>query len=166
MVEAICLDAPIGKLMVSGPPGYRLEKVAWQGDGVVARVVIDAVEHSCPTCGRADIRRYGRGNISIRDAPTGGVQARLVVARQRLECETCDRLSREQLPGVSEGHRYTDRCAQWMTSQFAFRSNLAIASVIGLDEKSVRLFAGEMGIASRRDGRMPIRTLAAHLAFA
>ncbi len=150
MVQVICLEVPIGKLTVSAPPGYRLEDAAWQGDGVMARVVVDSDVHHCLTCGRADIRRYGRSDIAIRDAPAGGVQARLVVARQRLECKTCDRLSRQKLPGVSEGHRYTDRCAQWMSSQFQFRSNLAVASVIGLDEKSVRLFAGEVGIASRR----------------
>lgn len=150
MVEAVCLDAAVGQFRVVAPPGYRLEHAEWQDHCVVARVAVDADDHHCPTCGRADVRRYGRADIGIRDAPCGGVQARLVVARQRIECETCKRLAREALPGVGEGHRYTHRCAQWMSSQFRYRSNLAIASVIGLDEKSVRLFAREVGVVSQR----------------
>ncbi|MEO9132008.1 MAG: transposase family protein [Sphingomonas sp.] len=150
MAETILLDVHAGQVCVMAPPGYRLEDALWQDDSVVARVTVEVDVHHCPTCGRSDVRRYGRGDVGIRDAPCGGVQARLLVARQRIECMSCNRLARELLPGVSEGHRYTDRCATWMASQFPFCSNVAIASVIGLDEKSVRLFAGEVGVATRR----------------
>lgn len=150
MGETICLDVPAGQFRVAAPPGYRLEDARWEAEGIVARVAVEAEVHRCPTCGRANVRRYGRGDIGIRDAPCGGVRARLLVARQRLDCSTCNRMTHESLPWVSEGHRYTERCAAWMTSQFAYRSNLAIAGLIGLDEKSVRLFAGEVGVISRR----------------
>lgn len=149
MVAAVCIDTPVGCLRVVPPPSYRLEDAEWRDDGVTARVVADVATHYCPTCGQS-VRRYGRGDVGIRDAPSGGVRARLLVARQRVVCETCDRLRREFLPGVSAGHRYSDRCAAWMASQFRFRSNQAIASVIGMDEKSVRLFAREAGLLSNR----------------
>ncbi len=44
----------------------------------------------------------------------------------------------------------TDCCAAWMTEQFAWRTNVAIGSILGLDNKTIRSFAVESGVATRR----------------
>lgn len=154
MTDTLLLESPVGTLRVAAPNGYRLNDVEWFKDGVLAHVAVEEPVDRCVTCGKMHPRRYGRRDIRILDAPSAGVRTRMLVVRQITECLTCNRFSREPLPGVAEGHRYTGRCADWMKSQFPVRSNVAIASVLGLDEKSVRLFASEEGITtSRRDLR-------------
>ena len=150
MAEIILLDSPAGQLSVSAPPGYVLNDAEWVNGGVLARVVVsEAIDH-CQICKRSGVRLYGRGPINILDAPSGGVRAHMLVARQKIECASCNMFSREPLPYVSAGHRFTDRCATWMTEQFAWRTNVAIGSILGLDSKTVRSFAVESGVATRR----------------
>lgn len=150
MTDPLFLELPVGTLQVAAPDGYRLNDVEWFDDGVLAHVTVEGSVDRCATCGKMHPRRYGRRNIRILDAPSAGVRARMLVARQITECVACNRYTREPLPGVSEGHRYTKRCADWMKTQFPVRSNVAIASVLGLDAKSVRLFAAEEGIDTSR----------------
>ena len=149
MVEDQILQSPSKSLRVTAPPGYRLTNAEWSDECVVAHVQVARATDRCPTCGRDEIRRYGRAPIGIVDAPSGGVRSRLVVGRQRIECLSCRRLSREQLPGVTEGHRYTDRSAAWAAAQFGLRSNVKIAAVLGMSEASVRLLAAEVGLDTR-----------------
>jgi hypothetical protein len=150
MVEGLLLDSPVGQLSISAPDGYLLQGAEWIDNGVLAHTIVDTDVHHCPVCGRSGVRRYGRGPVGILDAPSGGVRARMIVARQRVDCTSCNILSREHLPNVSEGHRFTNRCATWMCSQFELRSNVAIGAVLGLHNKSVRLFAAENGVATGR----------------
>jgi len=150
MTDTMLLESPVGTLQVAAPDGYRLQSSEWFDDGVLAHVAVAQSIERCTTCGKMHPRRYGRRDIRILDAPSAGVRVRMVVARQIIECVACNRFSREPLPGVVEGHRYTGRCADWMKSQFPVRSNVAIGSVLGLDAKSVRLFAAEEGIDTSR----------------
>lgn len=150
MAETILLDSPSGQLSITAPPGYVLGGAEWIEGGVQAHVMASIPADHCQVCGRNDIRLYGRGPINILDAPTGGVRARMLVARQKVECLSCNTFSREPLPHVSAGHRFTDRCAAWMSDQFAWRTNVAIGSVLGLDNKTIRSFAVESGVATRR----------------
>ena len=144
-MESIVLNSPAGRLTVTAPAGYVLTGADWVNEGVSASVVVDGVVDRCRTCGNSEVRRYGRDEVGILDAPSGGVRARMLVARQRIDCVRCSTLSREHLPGVSEGHRFTDRAGGWMESQFGLRPNNAIAQVMGLAERTVRLYAKEVG---------------------
>ena len=148
MVDAQILYARSKQLRISAPPGYLLTRAEWTGDRVVAQVRVISPTKHCPTCGHHEVRRYGRAPVGIVDAPSGGVRSKLVVERQRIECSSCRLLSREPLPGVTEGHRYTDRCAAWAASQFGLRSNVRIAAALGMSEASMRLLAAEVGVAA------------------
>lgn len=150
MVGSLVLDSPVGALCIRPPHGFMLDGVAWQDEAVVAQVRVRDSASTCPNCGRHDAVRYGHGTISILDAPSGGVRAKLSVARQRLECRLCNVISRERLPQVSDGHRFTDRCASWMESQIGLRTYADIGDVLGINKKSVERFAAEQGLSKRK----------------
>jgi transposase len=94
----------------------------------------------CPKCGdRHSLRRHGRKTTIFRDLPeTGGASRAIEIDRLRYRCVSCGLTSLQPLQDVDDKYRMTERCVTRICFDAAQRPFTAIASALGLHEKTVR----------------------------
>lgn len=111
---------------------------------------------SCPNCGVVgELGRHGTKSTAYKDAPVHGKQTTIVAERRRYRCRACKATTIQSLPDIDDRRRMTKRCVQYIESQALRRTFSQIAEDIGLDEKTVRLVAGEQ-IATANETRQII----------
>ncbi len=74
---------------------------------------LDAVKTSamevCPRCATPSTAVYDRRVVRLKDAPLRGNSVDLRVTKRRFSCKPCGKPFTEPIPGVSKGHRTTQR---------------------------------------------------------
>ncbi len=63
----------------------------------------------CPKCATPSRAVYDRREVLIKDAPIRGKHIELVVVKRRFSCKPCRKPFTEYIPGISKGHRTTER---------------------------------------------------------
>ncbi len=87
---------------------------------------MDAVKTSamevCPRCATPSTAVYDRRVVRLKDAPLRGNSVDLRVTKRRFSCKPCGKPFTEPIPGVSKGHRTTQRYRRhllWACKRFS-----------------------------------------------
>ncbi len=92
----------------------------------------------CPFCGGADLSKHGILTPEFRDLPMHGKRVGLLIQRQRYRCHHCRRTCVDPTPGLDDQRRVTERLKIFVAQQVLTRPFTAVATEVGLDEKTVR----------------------------
>ncbi|AKJ31686.1 helix-turn-helix domain-containing protein [Caldimonas brevitalea] len=102
-----------------------------------------ALPPHCRRCGKAEhMRRHGRVSRVLRDLPENGRPAWRRVDVTRWRCGACGVTYTPTPQGTSARRRLTERLAQWLIEQAAWRPVSQLAQEAGVDEKTVRRLLG------------------------
>lgn len=110
----------------------------------VAAASYDVDIDTCPKCGVVgQLGKHGSKVSEFSDAPVHGKPCIIRVERRRYRCKACGETSLQPLPDMDERRRMTLRCVEYIGNQALRRPFVQIADDVGIDEKTVRLIAGE-----------------------
>lgn len=92
----------------------------------------------CPHCGF--MIRYGHGTKEkvFMDTPIHGKRVAIRAVRQRYKCQNCGKTYIQPLPDMNEEHFMTRRLVNFIEREVFRRTFTALASDIGVDEKTIR----------------------------
>lgn len=125
-------------------PDWEVAEVLREDRILVAKATYLPQPESCPKCGAVDrLYRHGVKETDYRDAPIRGQQAIIRAARKRYRCRECEATSLQPLPDIDDQRRMTRRCVTYIEEQALRRPFTQVAADIGIDEKTVRIIAGE-----------------------
>lgn len=114
------------------------------GKTYVATAAYDTDLETCPKCGVVgELYKHGTKETEYVDAPVHGQPTIIRVERKRYRCRACGATSLQPLPDMDEKRRMTSRCVEYIGNQALRRTFADIATDVGIDEKTVRLIAGE-----------------------
>ena len=119
-------------------PGWMVTH--WEQNAYDYRLTIRSLAPSatCPHCGHARLARHGVLAPGFRDVPMHGKRVGLIVQRQRYRCLQCRRTFVDAIPGLDDHHRVTERLKIFVAEQVLSRPFTAVATEVGLDEKTIR----------------------------
>lgn len=105
---------------------------------------------SCPYCRAADPLRFGTMTNQCTDLPRHGKAVVIRLLRQRYRCRQCRRTFLEPVAPVDARHRATTRLIAYIQRAALTRTFAAVASEVGLDERTVRrIFQGHLAEVER-----------------
>jgi Helix-turn-helix domain of transposase family ISL3 len=126
--------------------GLRVRRVRYPRRGRFA-LIVDATScgeplRRCCQCG-GPFRRHGRKVTTFRDLPKREGSVGIVVDRARFQCAQCKTTSLQPVEQMDHRHRMTERLVEYICVQALRRPFTAIASLCGIDEKTVRRLVRE-----------------------
>lgn len=126
--------------------GLRIKRIRYAHRGRFA-LVIDAASCSeppsrCVQCG-GPLRRHGRIVTTFRDLPQHEGSVAIVVDRARFQCTHCAKTSLQPVDQMDNRHRMTERMVEHICFEALRRPFTAIASLCGINEKTVRRLVRE-----------------------
>jgi hypothetical protein len=109
----------------------------------------------CSLCeaGKGILVKHGTTELRLRDTPLGSRRCTLVIIRQRYICNDAHHFFSDPLPGIEDGHGWTQRVTRYVRG--ANRTNLDTAAETGLSEKSVAIIHAQHAVEI--DGRQKHR---------
>lgn len=94
----------------------------------------------CPNCGVCgEVVRFGKKQMKFRDLPLHGRWVTLWLVRRRFLCRACNGTFSPELPEMAEGHRMTQRLADYIIKSAVGRTNTDVGREVGVDEAIIRL---------------------------
>lgn len=111
---------------------------------LVIEAVYGPVPDTCPKCGVVgEIYKHGKKLTDFRDAPVRGKPVVIRCDRQRYRCQACKETFLQPLPDMDDNRRMTKRLVEYIGEQALKKPFTNIADEVGLDEKTIRLIAGQ-----------------------
>lgn len=107
------------------------------GDHLAITVAISAPTYP-QCCLLQNLRRNGTKEQRFRDFPMQGKYVDLIIDRQRYQCRECKKTVYEDVPGLAEGHRMTDRLFAEICRRAAPETFAKVAADFGVSEGTVR----------------------------
>ena len=128
---------------------WEVTNVQRTAETYVASATYTVEPDTCPSCGVVgELGRHGTKETAYKDAPVHGKQTTILAERRRYRCRACKATTIQPLPDIDDKRRMTKRCVQYIKEQALRRTFTQIAEDIGMDEKTVRVIAGEQIVAS------------------
>ncbi|MBI4381273.1 MAG: transposase family protein [candidate division NC10 bacterium] len=97
---------------------------------------------ACPQDGN-QLYRHGTLQKLFRDLPIHGKHVSILVVRKRYRCRTCKQTFPQPVAGIHEGRKMTERLVLHIQGQAQSQPFAAVASEVGVDEKTVRALFDE-----------------------
>jgi transposase len=118
-------------------PGWNTSRVEESAKGFLAHATYGPEPKCCQHCG-AGLYRHGTRTQEIKDVPRGSKRVTIRLNRNRYRCATCGKTVLQPLPDVDQRAQMTQRLRRWIEEQSAGSTNVAIAEMAGVNEKTVR----------------------------
>ncbi|MCR7271887.1 transposase family protein, partial [Pseudomonas aeruginosa] len=94
---------------------------------------------ACHTCGTVgQLVRFGKKQVKYRDVPMHGKRVSLWAVQRRFQCKSCESTFTPKFHEMSEDHRMTKRCYDYIVKRSLSSTNAGVAQDVGVDESVVR----------------------------
>jgi transposase len=139
---------------------WQVTDVQNAAQALVVEAFYDQVPEACPKCGVVGgFYKHGKKLTDFRDAPVRGKPVIIRCDRQRYRCQECMETFLQPLPEIDDNRRMTKRLVEYIGEQALKKPFTEIADEVGLDEKTIRLVAGQ----AIEKLESPYRTHAPHI---
>jgi transposase len=123
---------------------WTIGEVLEDGKDLIVQADYGPVPESCLKCGVVGkVYRHGKKVTDFRDAPVRGKPVIIRCERQRYRCQECGETFLQPLPDMDDNRRMTTRLVDYIGSQALRKPFTEIADEVGMDEKTIRLVAGQ-----------------------